>query len=212
METESDNTRHIIQQYLIAGLQSREQALRAAQGQSADIFLAVADDFVVFSQLTSRWYRAAANPRHIHDHRHHGRELSQALVQAGFRLDRQHRLPSLFGDELIQSQLIIELLQTGHLVGARPQVRFRRRYQRFFLYLEGIRYPAIIRPVLSKSDPTSYLLRHLSVPTLTAFILRRDLQQAGIQTYIHPGKDQPLQIRLSCLEQLRLPFGETTNS
>lgn len=212
METSSDSIQHIIHQYLIAGLQSREQALRAARSQSADSFIAVADDFINFSQLTKRWLKGPARPNGNQDHRHHGHRLLQTLAQNGFQLNRRHRLPSLLGDEPAQSQLIIELVRIGRLTSPKPEVRFRRRYQRLFLNLEGLHYPSSIRPILSSLNPAEYLLRHLSEPSLTAFIVRRDLQQAGVKIYIHPGKNQSLQLRLSCLEQLRLPFSENTET
>lgn len=199
----SGSADRIISQYLAAQLTSKEQALIIAQSQAPELFQDIATDFVRLTKLIQRWY---ASPTHVSlASHHHGLRIQQLLHDEAYQPVRTQRLPTLQGEEEVQTGLLVELLQLNQSIKPH-QATFRKRGQQLHITLSVINLPTAYQEVFSLTQPLPYVLNNLSNEILTAYLMRRDLERAGITPFFNQHFPDRLQLRLICLEQLHLPF------
>lgn len=190
----------IVDQYLGAQLTSRRAALDIALEQKdPKLSQRAGADLERVASLLQAWYR----PEHTAlTNTHRLQDINSLLTKLGIDVQRQRRLPRVMGEESEHVRLVRDLL-TSLPVHKGLKARFRRRPGRLILSVTPVKASTALARLVRHHYRERYLITHLSLPVLQAYVTVRDLSASGI-TVRHQKKTQSLHISFQTASQLRL--------
>ena len=196
----------IVDQYLGAQLTSRRAALDLALEQKdPKLSQRAGADLERVASLLQAWYRPEQT---VAPSTHRLQGISTLLADFNVEVQRQKRLPRVMGEEAEHVRLIRDLLISLHTPRG-LQARVRRRPGRLIVSIQPVKPTSALARLVRHHYRDRYLITHLSLPTLQAYVTLRDLNTSGIAVR-HLIKTQSLHISFSTASQLRMDLPDVT--
>lgn len=198
-------SRRVIDQFLQARLLGAQAALEATATLHDSVLPAkTTQNFLFIADILRRWHaldHPISPPRE-----HRGRLLTQYFTSNQFELRRSKRLPLLSGDEDLQTQLIMELWKEFLFTMKPIPVRINQRGDKLTIRFDYKKLPANYLQVFSRRRPTDWLMSHLTLQNLTAWLWYQEFLNAGIKASASSSQPHSFSLSFQVVTQLSLPF------